>query len=252
MSYFEINITDKSLPMINAIRRTILTDLESFCLNGNIKKNTTKFNNDILNHRLSLIPIKNDVEIKLDIENTTNEIKYVTSSEFLFIKGKKTDLMQDVLFCILEPKEHLIFTAKSVRGTARQHAKWQQANSYYYKTEDGYKLTVDSCFIDAKLIYNNAIEYLKQKLNRYKNLIKENKVLPSYNKIMNCATYTFENENHTLGNMLAYELRRHSDVSFAAYKVPHVLDNHIVLNIKTNSDVNKILSEIVDKVLQDI
>ena len=48
--------------------------------------------------------------------------------------------------------------------------------------------------------------------------------------------YKFENEGHTLGNLLQGELLNNSDVIFAGYSVPHPLENTMVLEIETNGN----------------
>ena len=60
--------TDVSI--VNALRRVITTNIQTLVFRGfpykdnqiNILKNTTKFNNEYLKHRLACIPIMNDDE----------------------------------------------------------------------------------------------------------------------------------------------------------------------------------------------
>lgn len=52
-------------------------------------------------------------------------------------------------------------------------------------------------------------------------------------RIPNAATYKFEREDHTLGNLLRSQLLQDSRVIFAAYKVEHPLFANFLLKIQT-------------------
>ena len=101
---FTISLVDVSY--VNAIRRTILSDIPIVCFKttpheenkANILVNTTRLNNEILKQRLSCIPICiKDLEIpiknymlEIDVENKTDTIMYVTTKDFK-IKNITTD-----------------------------------------------------------------------------------------------------------------------------------------------------------------
>jgi DNA-directed RNA polymerase subunit L len=56
-------------------------------------------------------------------------------------------------------------------------------------------------------------------------------------------------EDHTLGNMLAKEALRHPDVTYAAYRIPHPLQDKLELyiTVKEGSDPGRVLKEVCDK-----
>lgn len=61
---------------------------------------------------------------------------------------------------------------------------------------------------------------------------------------MKCATYVFNNEDHTLGNLLRVVLNGNADVEFAGYSIPHPSEAKMNLRIQTNTlDTNEILNE---------
>lgn len=95
--------------VVNAIRRTMLTDIETLVFRGfpnnanniNISKNTTKFNNEYLKHRISCIPISNAENmqlesviekyvVELNVANRSSEKLHVTTKDFK-IKNKNSD-----------------------------------------------------------------------------------------------------------------------------------------------------------------
>jgi len=99
-------IQDIDVSYINAIRRTILSDVPIVCFKttpyeenkANITINTTRLNNEIIKQRLSCIPIcikdlaipfKNYL-LELDVENKTDTAIYVTTKDFK-IRNTTTD-----------------------------------------------------------------------------------------------------------------------------------------------------------------
>ena len=103
-------IASVDVSYINAIRRTILSDIPVVCFKttpykenrANILINTTRLNNEILKQRLSCIPICiKDLEIpiknyvlEIDVENKTDTAIYVTTKDFK-IKNTTTESYLD-------------------------------------------------------------------------------------------------------------------------------------------------------------
>jgi len=107
---FTINNLDVSY--INAIRRTILSDIEVVVFKttpyeenkSNIMINTTRLNNEILKQRLSCIPIcmenfdKGTIKnylLELDVENKTDTTMIVTTKDFKIRDLKSDTLLED-------------------------------------------------------------------------------------------------------------------------------------------------------------
>ena len=100
---FQVDDIDTSI--INALRRTILTDIPCFVFrtfpdNENqtvIHKNTCRFHNEILKQRLGCIPIYindldtpvEDLRVIIKVQNDTDSVRYVTTADFQ-IKDLKT------------------------------------------------------------------------------------------------------------------------------------------------------------------
>ena len=98
-------IEDVSVSIINGIRRSILTNIEVVSMIGeenstiNMLKNTGPLNNEIMTHRVCLIPIhmsdrdtdeydnNEPLELELNEKNSNTEMKNITSKHF---KGKET------------------------------------------------------------------------------------------------------------------------------------------------------------------
>lgn len=105
---YQFRIVDCDVSIINALRRTLITDIPVVCfnveeyndVNESLKSvqfytNTTSFNNEILKQRLSCIPIHitdemdpesiDSLIIEVNENNTTDSIKYVTTEHFKII-----------------------------------------------------------------------------------------------------------------------------------------------------------------------
>ena len=59
-------------------------------------------------------------------------------------------------------------------------------------------------------------------------------------KIPDAATIIVELEDHTLGNLMRYQLLREEKVLFAGYKVPHPLDYKVHVKIQTTPDTTPV------------
>jgi len=57
-------------------------------------------------------------------------------------------------------------------------------------------------------------------------------------KVPNAATFTLRKQDHTLGNMIRSQLLLDPTVLFAGYKVPHPLENDIIIKIQTDERSN--------------
>ncbi|EGX50783.1 DNA-directed RNA polymerase II core subunit [Orbilia oligospora] len=57
-------------------------------------------------------------------------------------------------------------------------------------------------------------------------------------RVPNCVTFTFNKEDHTLGNLLRSQLLKDPKVLFAGYKVPHPLFPSFELRVQTTDETN--------------
>ncbi|MET1159387.1 MAG: RpoL/Rpb11 RNA polymerase subunit family protein [Thermoprotei archaeon] len=57
-------------------------------------------------------------------------------------------------------------------------------------------------------------------------------------------------EDHTLGNLLVKEALRHPKVEYAAYRIPHPLQDRMEIYIATTKDANikDIIREVIDSI----
>ena len=107
----EFQIDNVNTSIINAIRRTLLSDIPCFVFktfpdSDNetiIHKNTCRFHNEILKQRLGCIPIHikdldtpvENLRIIIKVKNDTDSIRYVTTNDFLIIDTQTGKYLSD-------------------------------------------------------------------------------------------------------------------------------------------------------------
>ena len=64
----------------------------------------------------------------------------------------------------------------------------------------------------------------------------------------NC-TYSFQNEDHTLGNILRYVLMKDTNTLFCGYSIPHPCEDLMNVRLQTkNENTNQVMSKAMDRV----
>ena len=155
----KFSIENLNVAFINAIRRTILSDIPTFVFRttpheenlANITINSTRLNNEIIKQRLACIPIHvSDMKmpfekyiIEVNKQNNTSEIQYVTTEDFMIKDTTIDEYLDDaerkkwfppnsiteqyIDFARLRPKitadlpgEQLTLTAKIGVGSAKE------------------------------------------------------------------------------------------------------------------------------------
>ena len=119
----QISITALSISMINAIRRTIISQTKSFGFRTepyekndvNIITNDTALNNQIICHRIGMIPIHipninfkiDDYEFIIDVSNESNFPKSVTSKDFKILQISNNKYLSEKEVEKIFPKDPL-------------------------------------------------------------------------------------------------------------------------------------------------
>ena len=169
---YTFTIEDANVSVVNAVRRTILSDIPTVVFdttkeNIEFQVNTCKLHNEILKQRLGCIPVHikdnegiDDLVIECEVNNDTDSLVYVTTKHFQILnKNTNKYLTQDqvdkifppddltkdyILFTRLRPKisndipgEMIKFNAKFKVGTAKQDGMYNVVSTCAYgNTED--------------------------------------------------------------------------------------------------------------------
>ncbi|KKK24122.1 DNA-directed RNA polymerase II subunit RPB11 [Aspergillus rambellii] len=103
------------------------------------------------------------------------------------------------------------------------YARWISSNPYVHKNS------------------SSSVNVTNDEQPRYESFVLgngENKVeMEIDTRIPSSAIFTFNKEDHTLGNLIRSRLLQSSNVLFAAYKVPHPLVPKFELRVQTNGDI---------------
>lgn len=153
---YRINHIDPSI--LNAVRRTIISDVPTVAIHWVfIRENETVMADEILAHRLGLVPVicnpsviapveksesfdptvdlteKNSVFMDLVITNTSNEILPVYSDSITLHTKLDVQVKKNVLITRLAPKKRIECKMFAILGTGRDHSKWMPTSACYYR-----------------------------------------------------------------------------------------------------------------------
>ena len=182
---YTFTVETSNVCFVNAIRRTILTDIPTIVFkcfpyeetNVDFIKNTTKYNNEVLKERLQLIPIhlKNiseeelqDMLMEVNVKNETDTILLVSTEHFKIKRKSSGEYFPDeftrqvfkpfreryfIQFLYLQPKitedidgEHIHITCDFKLETAKQDASFNVVGTCSYGN------TIDEVGIEKQLI----------------------------------------------------------------------------------------------------
>ncbi|MFQ5800535.1 MAG: DNA-directed RNA polymerase subunit D, partial [Candidatus Hydrothermarchaeales archaeon] len=132
---------DVDVSVANALRRTMISSVPTLAIEGvHFYDNTSSLYDEIIAHRLGLIPIKTDLglfnfrdackckdgcpscslALSLKVEGPGAVYSHNLKSQ-----DKKIKPIKDILLVKLGKNQRLEFEADAILGTAKEHAKWQ-------------------------------------------------------------------------------------------------------------------------------
>ncbi|MBI4406487.1 DNA-directed RNA polymerase subunit D, partial [Candidatus Micrarchaeota archaeon] len=125
-----------SISLLNALRRTINTSLPNFAIQEvTFSENSSALFNEYIAHRLGLIPLKNDSDASSDLkpmfslEATGPTIVY--SKDLKPTDEKVVPALMHIPIISLGESQVIRLEATAVMGTAKQHAKFQNAHASF-------------------------------------------------------------------------------------------------------------------------
>ena len=184
---YKFTISNTNVSVVNAIRRTILTDIDTVVIdpnNINIIKNNTQFNNEILCQRLSCIPVHvkdlskdiNNLMLEINVHNDEDYIKDITTEDFIlkdvtqnkelkkenrdtiFPKNQKTG--DYILFARVKPKIANEIDGETIHIQATFKVACAKENGAYNVVSScGYGYTIDQeRVVDEEQKYQEMLE----------------------------------------------------------------------------------------------
>ena len=144
-----------SIEMINAIRRIILSEIPTFAIDEVIiLKNDSPLYDEIVAHRLGLIPLKTDldnynlpmdcscggygcqlcqVSLTCEIINTTNKPMIIYSADLVSNDPDIVPVDDNIPLLKIDKNDKVILEAYAVLGLAKDHIKWQAVSNCKYR-----------------------------------------------------------------------------------------------------------------------
>lgn len=133
--------------IVNSFRRIVLSDVECNAFdNIDIEKNTSIVNNEILSHRLGLIPLTLDdideVCVELNVKNTGYDQLNITSSDLVVTKGKLY-IIPDILLVELKRGEEIQAKLYTSKKSGKIHAKYQPTSVCCFKIKEDISINLN-------------------------------------------------------------------------------------------------------------
>ena len=230
-----LEISNINTALSNALRRTMIADVPTYAIEVvSILKNNSIFNDEILAHRLGLIPLKvlkdstgHKINLKIKFNKNLcciNDIHTVYANDLEY--DRSVYQIEPNIIIIKLAKGHEIDLETTIcKGTGYEHAKWSPVCTASYReneTKKSYTFTIETNgSMDPLDVFNEAIQILKKKIFSFIN--------PSVQQTEGTIEKIFKDENHTLAILLQHYLLNDSNVLYAAYSVPDPLDKTMYL-----------------------
>lgn len=184
-SDYEYMIYDLETEYINGLRRVLYSNLKSHRIDKNstvFLKNNTCINNEIIAHRLTLIPIKTDEKINFELKkkNITDKVINIYSDD-LYSTNKNYKMINKILLHKLQPSEEIELRTSTIESSGKDHSSFKSFSVCHFKIMKFVyvKNNIDiSTIKDVVNLYDDKIEIFKKfdnyKLIGYTNEIRDN------------------------------------------------------------------------------
>lgn len=274
---FESNGKDSNHIIWNTLRRIVYEHIPTYAWNDfTFTKNTSPLNNDFIIERISNLPVHeyldnnnkldyfkdilnnelnedviNNITMYVDKKNTSNQIMLISSDDIKFYNNDKeieSIYKKPVLITKLNLNQEIKFTAKTNINIGLNNIKYSSVSNYYFDQldENKYIINVSSNGQNNEInILKLACDIIKIKMNNIMEYIKKSNI-----ENITKGELIFEDEDHTIGNLLSFYLQDDKNILFAAYRKDHLLINQILISYETDGTKNII--EIFNTVIKDI
>lgn len=181
-AYFIFKDTDNTI--VNSVRRIILDEVPTFAIEDvEVIKNGSPLYDETVAQRLGLIPIKTDLksyefkdkckcggigcamcEVKMSLKQSDDG--YVYSGSIKSDDPQIIPVDSEIPITKLFKGNKIELNLKAILGKGKEHMKWAPAHAYLNDNGKTVELIVEPFGqLDAKVIYNTAIDVLIDKIS---------------------------------------------------------------------------------------
>jgi len=172
--YMRFIVKGVNVPLVNALRRIMLAEVPAMAINEVvILENSSMLNDEILAHRMGLIPIKTDLDsynlpeecpcksefgcnlcrLTLTLETEATEKTITVYSGDLKSENPDVKPVNDkILIVKLAPEQKIKLEAYARLGKGKDHAKWQPVSMCTYKYLPQIKIDSKRCNACAECV----------------------------------------------------------------------------------------------------
>ena len=170
----KFNIKEINTQLANALRRTIISGIPVLAIeNVNFYNNSSIMSDEVLAHRMGLIPLKTDsaspeaINLSLDVKGPMT----VHASDL----KPGIAAYDNIPIIRLTNEQEIKLEAEAILGTGRDHVKWQAGLASYSKNDDNsYDFFVESYGqMPPKDLILTALNTLKEQLDEFKTAIQK-------------------------------------------------------------------------------
>lgn len=186
-------------------------------------------------------------------KNNTNDIMCVSTAHAKFYYEEKlieTPYKIPIPIVKLQPNQEIAFSAITMMGTEQENAMYSAVCIVASKMikDNMFDITIESRGqINEKRILIVALINIDKKLKHFLKMLKEDSKSISEEK-NNEGMIIVNNEDHTLGNLIARGMQMHKKILFAGYNLPHPRVKKVHFHYKhvDGANIIKIIEEVVE------
>lgn len=292
-SRLELNLKGKNINhiLVNSLRRGALSYIPIYVWDVEINKNTSIYNNSIMNLRLQNLPVINIINDNIfynKAEIIDNKDNFIEDIELSIDTETKININKnEIIMYLNNTNNDIINTTITTDDCIFYNSDGKKINSIYNKPipiiilQPNQTITL-SCKLKLGIesmssIYspvsifsykenndNNYDIYIESRgqitekeiiirtiMNLKKELNKLNNIIPITK--LKAGSLMIQDIDHTIGNIVAYNCFHHKDVEMFSYNMPHILNKIVNFNykIKTNN-IKNIIDETIKKIINNL
>ncbi|MGC9310166.1 MAG: DNA-directed RNA polymerase subunit D [Candidatus Aenigmatarchaeota archaeon] len=170
----DVELTDTSPSFANALRRIMLSEIPISAIEEvEIKENNSALQDEILSHRLGMIPVKGEGKLKLSVKGPLS----VMSANLKPSDGDVEVQNMEIPLVELLENQKIDLECRTQTNTGNEHSKWQAAVvGYQYKTPSKVGLRIESCSaLPEEELLKRSLVILKNRAQEFRDSVSKYK-----------------------------------------------------------------------------